>query len=125
MAPLHLLVLVSGPERHEALVRALRDGGHRVLSASDGTAAAEALGTGEFDALVLDLRWPELESARLRELLAPSNRVEPENLEDAERRHIALTLRHTAGNRRRAAQLLGISRSTLLHKLRKYGLDER
>ena len=31
-------------------------------------------------------------------------------------------LRHTGGNRRRAAQLLGIARSTLLHKLRKYRL---
>jgi DNA-binding protein Fis len=33
-------------------------------------------------------------------------------------------LRYTEGNRRRAAQLLGISRSTLLHKVRKYGLDQ-
>jgi DNA-binding protein Fis len=32
-------------------------------------------------------------------------------------------LRHTAGNRRKAAHLLGISRSTLLNKVRKYGLD--
>jgi polyisoprenoid-binding protein YceI len=31
-------------------------------------------------------------------------------------------LRHTGGNKRRAAHLLGISRSTLLHKVRKYGL---
>ena len=72
---------------------------------------------------MLDLRWPELEPARLREALAPSGPVEPESLEAAERRHIALTLRYTGGNRRRAAQLLGISRSTLLHKVRKYGLD--
>jgi DNA-binding protein Fis len=44
-------------------------------------------------------------------------------LEAAERRHIALMLRHTSGNKRRAALLLGISRSTLLHKVRKYRLD--
>jgi DNA-binding protein Fis len=31
-------------------------------------------------------------------------------------------LRHTGGNKRQAAYLLGISRSTLLHKVRKYGL---
>ena len=31
-------------------------------------------------------------------------------------------LRHTGGNKRQAAHLLGISRSTLLHKVRKYGL---
>jgi DNA-binding NtrC family response regulator len=124
MPPLHLLVLASGPERHEALVGALRGAGHRVMSASDGAAAAEAIGTANLDAVVLDLRWPELVPARLCEVLAPTTGVEPGSLEDAERRHIALTLRHTGGNRRRAAQLLGISRSTLLHKVRKYGLDQ-
>ena len=31
-------------------------------------------------------------------------------------------LKHTGGNKRQAAHLLGISRSTLLHKVRKYGL---
>ena len=46
----------------------------------------------------------------------------PDSLEAAERRHIALMLRHTGGNKRQAAHLLGISRSTLLHKVRKYGL---
>ena len=49
-------------------------------------------------------------------------RGEPESLDAAERRHIALALRFTAGNKRRAAELLGIARSTLLHKVRKYGL---
>ncbi len=123
MPPLHLLILASGAERREALAAALRAAGHQVVSAPDGPAAAEAVRAAAFDALVLDLRWPELEPARLREALAPSGPVEPESLEAAERRHIALTLRYTGGNRRRAAQLLGISRSTLLHKVRKYGLD--
>lgn len=123
MPPLHVLILASGPERREALAAALRAAGHRVVSAPDGPAAAEAIRAASFDALVLDLRWPELEPARLREALAPSGPVEPESLDAAERRHIALTLRYTGGNRRRAAQLLGISRSTLLHKVRKYGLD--
>jgi DNA-binding NtrC family response regulator len=105
-------------------VTALRDAGHQVVSVPDGPAAADAVGAAEFDALLLDLGWPELEPARLREALAPTGPVEPDSLEAAERRHIALTLRYTGGNRRRAAQLLGISRSTLLHKVRKYGLDE-
>jgi len=103
---------------------ALRDAGHQVVSARDAPAAAEAIGAAGFDAVVLDLAWPELEPARLREALAPSEAVEPDSLDAAERRHIALTLRYTGGNRRRAAQLLGISRSTLLHKVRKYDLDE-
>ncbi|HEY7614193.1 MAG TPA: helix-turn-helix domain-containing protein [Gemmatimonadales bacterium] len=125
MPPLHLLVLARGPERSDALVTALRRAGHQVVSAPDGPAAAEAIGGRGFDALVLDLGWPELEPARLREALASADSIEPDSLDAAERRHIALTLRYTGGNRRRAAQLLGISRSTLLHKVRKYELDER
>jgi DNA-binding NtrC family response regulator len=124
MPPLHLLVLSRGPERRDALMAALREAGHHVVSAPDGPAAAEAIGAAGFDAVVLDLTGPELEPARLREALAPSEAVEPDTLDAAERRHIALTLRYTGGNRRRAAQLLGISRSTLLHKVRKYDLDE-
>ena len=46
----------------------------------------------------------------------------PAPLDDAERHHIAATLRHTRGNKRQAAHLLGIARSTLLAKVRKYGL---
>jgi DNA-binding NtrC family response regulator len=125
MSPLHVLVLSGGAERREALVSALRDAGHQVVSVPDAPAAAEAIGAAGFDALVLDLGWPELERARLREALAPAAPAEPDNLDAAERRHIALVLRYTGGNRRRAAQLLGISRSTLLHKVRKYELDER
>jgi DNA-binding NtrC family response regulator len=123
--PLQLLILARGLERREALSAPLRDAGHRVVAAEDGPAASEAVGAAGFDALVLDLGWPELDTVRLREAIGPSRATEPESLDDAERRHIAVTLRHTGGNRRRAAQLLGISRSTLLHKVRKYGLDER
>jgi len=124
MAPLHVLVLSRGSEQRDALVTALRVAGHQVVSAPDAAAAAEAMGFPGFDALVLDLGWPELETARLREALAPTDASEPDSLDAAERRHIALTLRYTGGNRRRAAQLLGISRSTLLHKVRKYDLDD-
>lgn len=124
MSPFHLLVLARGSER-EALVSALRRAGHQVVAAPDGPAAAAAIAADGFDALVLDLGWPELEPARLREALAPAGPIEPDSLDAAERRHIALTLRYTGGNRRRAAQLLGISRSTLLHKVRKYDLDHR
>jgi DNA-binding NtrC family response regulator len=48
----------------------------------------------------------------------------PESLAEVERRHIARTLAWTRGNRRDAARLLGIARSTLLAKIRRYGLDE-
>jgi len=122
MPPLHLLVLARAEERDD-LVESLRRAGHRAEAATDGAAVADALADATFDAVLVDLGWPELALARLREALAPSSDAEPGSLEEAERRHIALTLRHTRGNRRRAAQLLGISRSTLLHKVRKYGLE--
>jgi transcriptional regulator of acetoin/glycerol metabolism len=41
---------------------------------------------------------------------------------DAERRAIVDALHATGGNKLRAAQLLGIARSTLLEKVRRFGL---
>ena len=123
MTPRHVLVLERDPERRERLLGQLRAGGDRPVVAPDGQAAADALRTPGFDALLLDLGTPDLDLARLRQALAPERPSDPDSLEQAERRHIALVLAHTGGNKRRAAQLLGISRSTLLHKVRKYRLD--
>ncbi len=122
MTPLHLLVLEADPSRRDAWLGMLRSGGHQAVAAPDGAAAAAAIGLPGFDALLLDLGLPDLDLARLREALAPAALAPPDSLEAAERRHIALALRHTGGNKRQAAHLLGISRSTLLHKVRKYGL---
>ncbi|MDQ3138211.1 MAG: YceI family protein [Gemmatimonadota bacterium] len=121
MTPVHLLVLQRDPARREALVGALRSAGHHAVAAPDAPAAAAAIGLPGFDALLLDLGLPDLDLGQLREALARAEGV-PDSLESAERRHIALMLRHTGGNKRQAAHLLGISRSTLLHKVRKYGL---
>ena len=44
-------------------------------------------------------------------------------IREVELEHLKRALAYTAGNRRRAAKLLGISYKTLLTKLRKYGLD--
>ena len=122
MTPMHLLVLERDPARREALLGVLRSGGHHAVAAPDAPAAAAAIGLPGFDALLLDLGLPDLDVPRLREVLAPAAPPAPDTLEAAERRHIALVLRHTHGNKRQAAHLLGISRSTLLHKVRKYGL---
>jgi polyisoprenoid-binding protein YceI len=122
MLPAHCLILHHDPARREELVSVLREGGHRVATAPDPAAAAEAIGVPGFDVLVLDLHLPELDVAALRQAIRPTEPAEPDSLEAAERRHIALVLRHTGGNKRKAAHLLGISRSTLLHKVRKYGL---
>jgi DNA-binding NtrC family response regulator len=47
----------------------------------------------------------------------------PLSLADVERQHIERTLRFHGGNRTRAAQELGISRATLINKIKVYALD--
>jgi Nif-specific regulatory protein len=47
---------------------------------------------------------------------------EPVPLDEIEKRHIIATLEHTAWNKSRAAEILGIERSTLDRKIKGYGL---
>jgi DNA-binding NtrC family response regulator len=54
---------------------------------------------------------------------APAAAHQPVTLEEVERRHIERTLRRHGGNRTRAAEELGISRATLINKIRVYALD--
>lgn len=122
MRPMHLLVLERDAARRDWLIGLLRGAGHQAAAAPDAPAAAMAIGVPGFDTLVLDLGFPDLDLGLLRQAIVPAEPGEPDSLAAAERRHIALTLRHTNGNKRRAAMLLGISRSTLLNKVRKYGL---
>ncbi len=128
MPRLHLLVVDPDTERRQAAADALRAAGHQVLMAGDGALAAAALApepgnaTPAFDGLLLALALPGLDQARLREALAPGAPALPDSLEAGERRQIVLALAHTHGNRRHAAHLLGVARSTLLSKLRRYGL---
>ena len=49
----------------------------------------------------------------------------PRSLEEVERAHIERTLRHHNANRTRAARELGISRATLIKKIKEFGLDRR
>lgn len=106
MRPLHVTLLVSDPAREDvaALVAALRAGGHFVAT---GAGAAPP---------------PDVPAAPDFVIADAAAQPVPESLEAAESRHIAAMLRHTGGNRRQAAILLGIARSTLLAKIRKYGL---
>ena len=47
----------------------------------------------------------------------------PLTLDELERQHIERTLRHHNGNRTRAAQELGISRATLINKIKRYTIN--
>lgn len=125
MKPLHVLVVDREALRREDWVALLRRADQQAVAAPTPAAAAEAIASRGFDALLLDLAWPELDLTALRRAISPTDSAEPESLETAERRHLALVLRHTSGNKRKAAHLLGISRSTLLNKVRKYRLEER
>ena len=103
-----LVVLDEGDTTLGPVATSLRDAGHEVRVASPGMAAdLLAPGGPAFDA-VLQPAGPAVAA--------------PAPLEHAERHHIAATLQHTRGNKRQAAHLLGIARSTLLAKVRKYEL---
>jgi len=53
----------------------------------------------------------------------PPSDLDELTLDGVERKHIEAVLRLCDGNKQRAAQLLGISRSTLYEKMRSYGLE--
>lgn len=109
MDPLRiLLVLDPESDRLAPLATTLRHAGYELRLADP--AESEALlaeSADEFDLVIRSSR---------------PGRDAPAPLDDAEKRHIAVALRHTRGNKRQAAHLLGIARSTLLAKVRKYEL---
>lgn len=123
MEPAALLIVTLDPDRREALATPLSAAGHHVVLATNGAEAAEALAVPGLQGVVVDLSLPGLDRAALGKSFTPAAALPPDSLDEVERRHIALTLNHTRGNKRQAALLLGISRSTLLHKIRRYGLE--
>jgi DNA-binding NtrC family response regulator len=119
-----VLVVTADTQRATRLAEALRTTGSSVTIEQRGARAAELAGSAEGGPgmLLVDLELPELDLHRLREALGETEPA-PESLEVVERRQIAAMLRYTSGNRRKAAQLLGLARSTLLAKIRRYGLE--
>ena len=108
-----LVVLEEGDTTLAPLAASFRAAGHEVRVVTPVVATDLLVPGGPvFDAV---LRAPIIAAAA-----EPGDTPGP--LDDAERHHIAATLRHTRGNKRQAAHLLGIARSTLLAKVRKYGL---
>jgi DNA-binding NtrC family response regulator len=123
MKPLNILVVHGDPARRGELVAALRRADYTTLEAERAVQAAEMLAPS-VDAMLLDLTAPDMDVSALRGALGSSEKAEPDSLDAAERRHLSRVLRHTGGNKRRAALILGISRSTLLNKVRKYRLED-
>jgi DNA-binding NtrC family response regulator len=122
MSPLHILVVHSDPVCREELAGLLRRGEHTIIAIGSSAAALDRM-SESVDVVLLDLTLPGLDMAILRGALSDHAAAEPDSLDAAERRHLSLVLRHTQGNKRKAAHILGISRSTLLNKVRKYGLE--
>ena len=120
---LNVLIASERESLTRVLAEALRGQGHRPVIQETAERASEALGSTPVDVLVLDGDLPGVRWDQLRASISGERPGVPESMDAIERRHIAATLRHTRGNRRNAAQLLGIARSTLLAKIRKYGLD--
>ena len=54
-----------------------------------------------------------------------SDEWRPEALDEVQRKHILRVLEHTGGNKKRAAEILGIERCTLYSKLKSYGVGAK
>lgn len=106
MPSLHIRLLTADPAREDVqeLATALRTGGHLVVTTATPVVPGDVAPTPDF--VVTE---------------AAAQPV-PETLDAAEARHIAAVLAFTHGNRRQAALLLGIARSTLLAKIRRHQL---
>jgi len=57
------------------------------------------------------------------EIKAPDQGYHPCSLDDIERQHILATLNYTGWNKSRTSSILGIERSTLDRKIRRYELE--
>ena len=52
----------------------------------------------------------------------PLNKGKLNSLEDMEKAHLMEILNHTVGNKGRAAQIIKISKPTLYHKMKRFGI---
>jgi Nif-specific regulatory protein len=69
-----------------------------------------------------DLNLSNIATAGESAEVAPRSTFEPLSLDEVERKHIHATLRATGWNKSRTAAILGVERSTLDRKIRRYDL---
>lgn len=121
------VVLLAEPGDGTTAVRAMELGAENFL-----TKPVDMNHLGAVIARVAEKVRLSRENSRLRALLeqpdlrqrAPTDRrYQAQSLSDVERQHIERTLRHHGGNRTRAALELGISRATLINKIKAYSLN--
>jgi len=93
-------------------VRELQNAIEHALVLSEGT----VLGV---QCLPREIHMPELATA------VPGSASAPQTLEEVEKQALMEALRRANGNKKRAAEILGIHRPTLYAKLRRFGLAER
>ena len=79
--------------------------------------SAVVLGDGE-TVRAADLVFPEADGSET----SSGWSWKPESLEEVQKRHIAKVLEHTGGNKKRAAEILGIERCTLYSKLKAFDI---
>ena len=119
-----ILVISQDGSRARQLDDALRHSGFSVVSPGDAANPAPDLLSPDNALAVVDLSLPGLDRAALAHAVNPqAPSATPEPLEAVERRHILATLHYTGWNKRRAAHILGIARSTLIQKVRRYNLS--
>src|SRR5438034_10548411 len=122
------VILLTGNGDIETAVKAMQLGAENFLTKPvDMTHLAAAIARAAEKARL------SRENSRLRALLeqvpelrprAPTDRRhQAQSLSEVERQHIERTLRHHGGNRTRAALELGISRATLINKIKAYSLN--
>ena len=118
-----ILVISQDASRARQLEDALKHGGLSVVTPRDPAQPATELSNPDLAAVVVDLSLPGSIVRRSPLSLAPATpTLQPEPLEAVERRHILATLNFTGWNKRRAAHILGIARSTLIQKVRRFRL---
>ncbi len=116
------IIVLNGAGDGDAIVRAMQLGAEHVL-----TKPVDLDHLGAATARVCEKVRLARQNTMLREALERAAggdaRHQPQPLADVERAHIEKTLRYHGGNRTRAALELGISRATLINKIKVYGLD--